>query len=427
MVGRSIITKICVGACMLALAACGTPSTPVVSGGRYGAVPIPRPKPGESSLRPVANVASSSSTTFVQTGETLADVAARTGTTTRELIEANGLSAPFKVRPGQQLRLPVPPIHIVQAGDTASSLSRRYGISVGDIIRRNNISPPYLLKTGQRLILPPGGRSEMAPPAPPIATAASPAVPQISSPPPATIQNQPTTSGGGASASVSRSSLPPLPPMAPPAIGPEPLPPAKTPPRTVPTQPLPALPTPVIEDPPAMTAAVELAPTPAPAVEPALPPSPPVQVALAPKPAPPPVISGKAEKFVWPVQSGEVISRFGTKPGGLHNDGVNIAAREGTAVLAAGDGTVAYAGQELKGFGNLILIRHANGWMSAYAHNDGLLVARGDQVRRGQPIARMGQTGDVDRPQLHFELRQETEAVDPLRYLPKTGNRPRMG
>ena len=78
---------------------------------------------------------------------------------------------------------------------------------------------------------------------------------------------------------------------------------------------------------------------------------------------------------------------------------------------------VAYAGNELKGFGNLILIRHEGGWVTAYAHNDELLVARGDRIRRGQAIAKAGKTGNVDQPTLHFEVRQGSKPVDPLPML----------
>ncbi len=121
-------------------------------------------------------------------------------------------------------------------------------------------------------------------------------------------------------------------------------------------------------------------------------------------------------KFRWPVR-GRVISRFGPRGDGSHNDGVDISVPEGTAVRAAADGVVAYAGSELKGYGNLVLIRHDNGWVSAYAHAKEMLVKRGDQVRRGQVIARAGQTGSVDQPMLHFELREGAKPVDPLPLL----------
>lgn len=137
----------------------------------------------------------------------------------------------------------------------------------------------------------------------------------------------------------------------------------------------------------------------------------------APKAVPrPPRTSG--DGFVWPVR-GRVLSSFGAKSRGLHNDGINIAAPRGAPVRAAENGVVAYAGNELRGFGNLLLIRHAGGWVTAYAHNDALLVERGDTVRRGQVIARVGSTGGVSTPQLHFELRKGKRAVDPRRYLKK--------
>jgi murein DD-endopeptidase MepM/ murein hydrolase activator NlpD len=127
-----------------------------------------------------------------------------------------------------------------------------------------------------------------------------------------------------------------------------------------------------------------------------------------------------AGKFFWPV-NGKVISPFGPKDGGQHNDGINIAAPLGTPVRAAENGVVVYAGNELRGFGNLLLIRHADGWVSAYAHCDTLLVKRGAQVKRGQVIARVGQTGNVDSPQLHFELRKGAQAVDPMTELAPQG------
>ncbi len=120
--------------------------------------------------------------------------------------------------------------------------------------------------------------------------------------------------------------------------------------------------------------------------------------------------------FRWPVQ-GRILSRFGAKADGSHNDGVNLAVPRGTEVKAAEAGVVAYAGSELKAYGKLILIRHANNWVSAYAHNDEILVKRGDKVRRGQVISRAGTTGSVTQPQLHFELRKGSSPVDPMKYI----------
>jgi murein DD-endopeptidase MepM/ murein hydrolase activator NlpD len=120
--------------------------------------------------------------------------------------------------------------------------------------------------------------------------------------------------------------------------------------------------------------------------------------------------------FRWPAR-GRVISGSGAMANGQQNDGINLALSEGTPVHAAEDGVVAYAGSE-KGYGNLVLIRHSNGFVTAYAHASEILVKRGDQVRRGQVIAKSGQTGNVTSPQLHFEIRKDGAPVDPTQYLP---------
>lgn len=130
-----------------------------------------------------------------------------------------------------------------------------------------------------------------------------------------------------------------------------------------------------------------------------------------------PPASTRKTKFMWPV-NGTVISGFGNLGKGRKNDGINIKAPLGTAVKAADGGTVAYAGNELKGFGNLILVKHSNGWITAYAHNDKLLVKKGQKVVRGEKIATVGSTGSVTVPQLHFEVRAGKKAVNPRTYLP---------
>lgn len=118
----------------------------------------------------------------------------------------------------------------------------------------------------------------------------------------------------------------------------------------------------------------------------------------------------------WPVK-GKVISAYGAKPNGLKNEGINIAVPEGTGVRAAESGVVAYAGNELKGYGNLVLVRHEGGWVTAYAHASELFVKRGDTVKRGDVIAKAGQTGSVSSPQLHFEVRKGATAMDPMKFL----------
>jgi murein DD-endopeptidase MepM/ murein hydrolase activator NlpD len=134
-----------------------------------------------------------------------------------------------------------------------------------------------------------------------------------------------------------------------------------------------------------------------------------------PEPEPRPAAAGGLQ-FRWPVK-GRVISNFGGKPNGQQNDGINISVPENTAVKASEDGVVAYAGNELKGYGNLVLIKHADGWVTAYAHNSEILVHRGETVKRGQVISKAGQSGGVASPQVHFEIRKGSTPVDPAQHL----------
>jgi murein DD-endopeptidase MepM/ murein hydrolase activator NlpD len=134
-----------------------------------------------------------------------------------------------------------------------------------------------------------------------------------------------------------------------------------------------------------------------------------------------PIDAGSNLALRWPLR-GKVISGFGAKPNGLKNEGINIAVPEGTNIQAAEGGVVAYAGNELKGYGNLVLVRHAGGYVTAYAHASQLLVKRGDTVKRGDVIAKAGQTGAVQSPQLHFEVRKGATALDPNKFLTLTAS-----
>jgi murein DD-endopeptidase MepM/ murein hydrolase activator NlpD len=132
-----------------------------------------------------------------------------------------------------------------------------------------------------------------------------------------------------------------------------------------------------------------------------------------------------APGFRWPVR-GRIINNFGARVNGSPNDGIDLAVPEGTQVRAADDGVVAYAGNELKGYGNLVLVRHSNGFVTAYANGSELLVKRNDQVHKGQVILKSGQTGNATSPQLHFEIRKNSAPVDPMQFLPadKTASAP---
>lgn len=126
--------------------------------------------------------------------------------------------------------------------------------------------------------------------------------------------------------------------------------------------------------------------------------------------------SDKGGQFLIPT-SGKVISSFGEQGLGIYNDGINFSAKKGSAIRSANDGQVVYSDNGLQRLGNLVLIRHAGGYITAYAHNDKNLVQRGDKVKRGQVIATIGSSGNVRTPQLHFQIRKGKEILDPDRYI----------
>lgn len=241
----------------------------------------------------------------VRKGDTLYAIARRTQVPVSRLIQVNKLRAPYRIAPGQRLRLSQLAqlaVHTVRRGETLYSIARRYGADLQQLAKLNGIGRPFTLSVGKRLKVPPATRQKVA----------------------AALRPSPKS-------------------------------------RALPK---------------------------------------------------------RVGKFTWPVV-GRVISRFGAKQGGLKNDGINIAIKPGTGIRAAENGVVAYAGNELPGFGYLVLIRHTGGYTTAYAHSAEMLVKRGQRVRRGQVIAKAGSTGNVARTQLHFEIRQGTQAFDPIKFLGK--------
>jgi murein DD-endopeptidase MepM/ murein hydrolase activator NlpD len=326
-------------------------------------------------------------TVTVAAGETLYGIARRYDVPLRSVIEANGLAPPYRLTAGRTLKLPQIHQHIVRRGETLYSISRLYGVDTTTLARRNDLAPPYRIRVDEALVLPApvetAGGAPVIQATTPAAIFAVPAAPASTVPPPAVAAAAPPVVASREAAQEAR-------------------PKPAAPPPAAPSQAA------TLSLPPPSEAAPPRAPPPA---------APPEKLAaLPPPPAPAPERPG-VRSFIWPVH-GRVIGSYGNGEGGTHNDGINIAAPAGTPVLAADDGTVAYAGNELRGYGNLVLIKHANGWLTAYAHNSVLLVKRGDRVRRGQMIARVGATGAVGAPQLHFEIRHGTRALDPSDYLP---------
>jgi murein DD-endopeptidase MepM/ murein hydrolase activator NlpD len=287
---------------------------------------------------------------------------------------------------------------LVVDGDTIWSVSRRHGVPVRSIIDANNLKPPFRLVSGSIILLP-QVRQHTVRPGETLYSISRLYSVDISTlarvnhlEPPYTVKLDtvmvipPAVEGG----QVAESHVPP--------------PPAATNP------------------PPGVATAADV---PVPGSKPGRPP--PAMAAAAPPPpgkvaAPPPAPAVPVGKgFMWPIDGGRVLANYGEESGGTRNDGVNIGAPLGTPVLASEAGVVAYTGNELRGYGNLVLIKHEGGWMTAYAHNQAILVKRGERVKRGQMIARVGATGGVAEPQLHFEMRKGTQPLDPATYLPGNG------
>lgn len=272
--------------------------------------------------------------------------------------------------------------HTVISGDTLWSISQRYKLSMRDIIYENKLSPPYALNVGQRLTLPPPneykvkagdtlygisrlfnvGVNEVAR----INDLKSPYAlspgQKLRLPTQAIIEEMEEKKVASASPSSSKSLIP----------SPVSKPVSNTGSKSAST----TKKTPVTKAPPKRS----------------------------------------GSKFRWPVQ-GQVISSYGPKKDGLHNDGINIKTPKGTPVRAAENGVVVYSGRELQGYGNLVLVRHENRWMTAYAHLGKIMIKRGQIVNKGETIGTVGSTGSVDVPQLHFEVRKGTRALNPKRYL----------
>lgn len=365
------------------------------------------------------------------------------GTTRQVIVQANHLKAPYRLSPGEHLRVPVDKAYVAESGDTLAEVAKRFDLSAADLASLNGLSERGRLRGGERIALPASyhdrGPTRGKPttvtqyvtvPAPRVATTA----PTYRVTPPAA---RPTVTA------TARPTPAPAPaPIYAAAPAPKPTVQAYAPPPARQTY-----------TPPART----YAPAPTPTVQAAAPPpakpayTPPVRTyAPAPAPsvqayaAPPrPAYAGpstpngvEAEtpiadlaamargRFIWPLR-GEIISQFGIKGVGRRNDGVDIRARQGTIVLAAAGGNVVYAGDQVPGFGNLVLVKHPDGWVTAYAHMDKIAVQMRQEITQGQEIGQVGETGGVTEPELHFEVRyaatptDRAKPVDPQLVLPR--------
>lgn len=353
-------------------------------------------------------------------GDTVYGLAYKYGITSRALIAANNLTPPYTLKKGKKLKLPNPNEHVVIDGDTLESIADFYAVDVKVLGRENNLDEPYDLEVGSTLIIPNRDTVDLVEgivPEPTVVASAS--LKPLDLPKKDSSANIPDDLKAELAAEIAGG-------LDREEIVEE---------MHHDTDPL--------GDEPAVAEEVEeieeeIKPEPKKAA-----PKPPSKVQEAEESDDHPKAKklksekseegdksskdkkdtkeGKAVKdvketkkestvaFGWPL-NGDVLNKFGASSGGARNDGIKIGVPENTTVKASADGQVVYSGNELKGFGNLVLVKHAGGWITAYANNTKLLVVKGDKVRRGQAIAKSG-------TKLHFEIRKGTQPIDPLSKL----------
>lgn len=265
---------------------------------------------------------------------------------------------------------------IVRSGDTLSGIAKRYDVGMGELASANGLSPPYPLKPGQRLRLPRLGYHEVRP------GETLWGISRMYKMEPRRLAEINHLTAADVIRPGQKLQLD------------EGTASAETTPRVRPTQ-YASVGRPDVTPRPREDAARWTAPKP--------------------KAAPAAYHPG-APSLTWPAR-GRILSDYGPKSNGMRNDGINIGLEPGTPIVSAGDGVVTYTGADIRQFGNLVLVRHDDSWVTAYAHAETILVRRGQRVARGQKIATAGKTGAVTSPQLHFEIRKDGKPVDPRANL----------
>ena len=324
----------------------------------------------------------------VREGDHLDAIARDLETTREELIRANRLKSPYRIHPGEHIRVPVAKAYVAQSGDNLAGVAKRFGVGLGELADLNDLPSHGRLTPGMYVALP--AHYDDHGPNRETFTEEAYAPSRPASRPEATY---PTTSRAPTYPTASRA--PAYVPGSPYSPSPEALA-AGNARREALAHPTPTYP--------------ESRPS-----EPSRPEAPVDTTKLA---------SLGVGKFIWPVK-GSVVSPFGASGMGRRNDGVDIGAPEGSEVKAAAVGEVVYAGDQVPGFGNLVLIKHAGGWVSAYAHMGQVDVHMRDTVYQGQQIGTVGETGGANQPELHFELRyaatpeDKAKPLDPMLVLPR--------
>lgn len=352
----------------------------------------------------------------VKKGDSLIEIARKLDTTVEQLRKDNNIKG-SNIQPGQDLKGPrsTAKAYVAGSGDTLDQIARRFSVTAAALRSENGLSRNATIRAGQRIRLPDGYRDRG-----PITATSRVAVERPAAPP-------------STPAPAPAAETPPPPVRTPP---PEPAP-------VLPSRPLPYTPSPGVRPPPPPAQTRPVPPPPAQTR-----PTPPPVSQPAPRPAPTttrPPASGRPQvtdvaptsavsdaqisqlgrgRFIWPLQ-GDVVSEFGPKPGNQRNDGINIRARAGDPVRAAAAGDVVYAGDQVPGFGNLVLIKHEDGWVTAYGHLSRIDVRMTQKITQGQQVGQAGSTGGVPEPQLHFEVRyapsplDRARPIDPKLVLPR--------
>ncbi len=365
-------------------------AAPAPSRPTYEAEPAPRPSTVSSTTTTtsvtgsVVTVAGPRQTYTVKSGDTLTAIARKFDQSVKELADANDLDADKPLKLGAKIKGPATSAkaYVVGSGDTLANVGKRFSVTAKELADENDIRVNASLRSGQRLRLPDGYRDKG-----PIKTT--------------TTVTRPAPTPAAPSNTYARVETP-APTPAPRPVEPTPSTPSTPIPYTTvrPNAPVAAQP---VSPPPAASRPI-------------------IESSAAPTEAE--IIASGKGKFVWPVR-GEVISSFGVKGTGQRNDGLDIRAPQGTPVLSAADGEVAYAGNQVPAFGNLVLVKHADGWVTAYAHLSSTAVKMRQQVRQGEQLGAVGQTGGASEPKLHFEMRyaptakDKAKPVDPGLVLPR--------
>jgi murein DD-endopeptidase MepM/ murein hydrolase activator NlpD len=364
-------------------------------------------------------------------GDTVFAIAERLRMTPATLIKMNGLKKPYTLKVGRTLKVPAAKVYVIKPGDSLYAISKRFSVDVDSLTALNKTDTKTTIKPGQKLELPAEARDL-------VAEAEAAAEKQLAAEKAEAARLAKKKEAARAKGRRTTEVAPPVvaaEPAPSPAIEPrldlgilgikkpepsaEPTPQptevATTPPpssRSI--FPAPNAVTPSTVTPRAVTSIAPMVANPAISV-------------LDPAPAPPTeaeIIASGRGRFIWPVR-GDIISGFGPKDTGQRNDGINITGKEGDIVKSAAAGDVVYSGNLVPGFGNLVLIKHEGGWVTAYAHLSKTLVKIKDRIAQGQDIGAVGKTGGVETPQLHFELRyapspkEKARPVDPALVMPR--------